>query len=405
MKIKFTFVLIIAVFISLTASLSFADTNDDLQIVVKGNSNFGFDLYQELKRKEGNLFFSPYSISTALVMTYAGAKGQTEKEMAEVLHFSLSQEPLHASFSNLQSKLNAIQNKGYIKLSIANSLWAQEGYHFLDTFFDMTKRYYGAGLNFVDFEKETEAARITINTWVESETQQKIKDLIKPGMINPLTTLVLCNAIYFKGNWLDEFDKERTMDADFYVSPEKRMKVSMMRETSYFKFRDFNDFSAIELPYEDNDLSMVIFLPKKVDGLADLEKRLTNNNVKEWMGELLNSYRSKISVSLPKFKTTCELELADVLVNMGMLSAFSLPPADFSGMTGKKGFFISKVIHKAFVDVNEEGTEAAAATAVAMAKGISKTLLFQADHPFVFLIRENQTGSILFIGRIVDPTK
>ncbi|MCK4946843.1 MAG: serpin family protein [Candidatus Aureabacteria bacterium] len=405
MKIKFTLILVIVVFIFSMASLSFADTNGDLQTVVKGNSNFGFDLYQELKGEKGNLFFSPYSISTALAMTYAGAKGRTEKEIAEVLHFSLSQGPLHASFSNLQSKLNAIQNKGYIRLSIANSLWAQEGYHFLDTFFDITKKYYGAGLNFVDFEKETEAARITINTWVESETQQKIKELIKPGTIDLLTRLVLCNAIYFKGNWLSQFDKKRTMESDFYVSPDKRIKVSMMNKKSYFKFRDFNDFRAIELPYEGNDLSMIIFLPEKVDGLADLERSLTNDNVKEWMGELLNSYESEILVSLPKFKITCEFELADVLAKMGMPSAFSLPPADFSGMIGKRDFFISNVIHKAFVDVNEEGTEAAAATAVAMIECISKILLFQADHPFVFLIRENQTGSILFIGRIADPTK
>ncbi|MCK4947894.1 MAG: serpin family protein [Candidatus Aureabacteria bacterium] len=406
MKIKFTLILIIVVFISSTAFLSFADTNGNLQTAVQDNSDFGFDLYQELKDAEGNLFFSPYSISTALAMTYAGAKGQTEKEMAEVLRFSLSQEPLHASFSNLQSKLNAIQNKGHIRLSIANSVWAEEGYHFMDTFSDITKKYYSTALNFVNFEKETEAARITINTWIETETQQKIKELIKPGMIDPLTTLVLCNAIYFKGNWLSPFYKKRTMDADFYVSPDKTIKVSMMSKKSELKFRDFGGFSAIELPYEGNDLSMIIFLPKKINGLTKLEKNLTNDNVKNWIAELSNSYKSEILIKLPKFKTTCEFELSKTLGSMGMPSAFSLPPANFSGITGKKDLFISKVVHKAFVHVNEEGTEAAAATAVAMAKGsISKTLLFQADHPFVFLIRESQTGSILFIGRIADPTK
>jgi len=394
---------IVVVIFFLSSSSIFAKINSDLQTVIKGNSDFGFDLYQKLKDEKGNLFFSPYSISTALAMTYAGARDQTEKEMAEVLHFYLEQEPLHSSFSKLQSDLNAIQNKGHIKLSIANSLWAQEGYHFLNTFLDLNKKNYGAGLNFVDFATKTEAARKTINIWVEDKTQQKIKELIKPGMIDSLTTLVLCNAIYFKGDWLSQFDKKRTMDADFYVSSDKPIKVPMMSQKSKFRFRDFGDFKAIELPYEGNDLSMIVFLSEEIDGLAELERNLTNDNVKNWIGELSRSYELEILVNLPKFKTTCEFELADVLAEMGMPHAFA--GADFSGMTGIKDLFISKVIHKAFVDVNEEGTEAAAATAVVMGRGISKTLLFRANHPFVFLIRENKTGSILFIGRIIDPTK
>ena len=406
MKIKSTIILIITIAV-IFANYSFvlADANGDLQTVVKGNSDFGFDLYQELKAKKGNLFFSPYSISTALAMTYAGARGQTEKEMAKVLHFSLEQEPLHYSFSMLHSNLNTIQNKGHIKLSIANSLWAQEGYPFLNTFFNLNKKYYGAGLNFVDFERKTEPARIAINTWVEKETQQKIKELIKPDMIDSLTTLILCNAIYFKGDWSSQFDKERTTDADFYISHAKTIKVPMMNKKSEFKFKDFGNFSAIELPYEGNDLSMIVFLPKEIDGLIELERNLTNDDVKAWINELTRSYKSEIFVNLPKFKTTCQFELSETLGNMDMPSAFSLPPADFSGMTGKRDLFISKVIHKAFVDVNEEGTEAAAATAVVMLRGDSEPLSFRADHSFVFLIRENQTGSILFIGRIIDPTK
>lgn len=404
MKIKSTVIPIITIaIIFANYSFAFADANGDLQTVVKGNSAFGFDLYQELKGEKGNLFFSPYSISTALAMTYAGARGQTKKEMAEVLHFSLEQEPLHSSFSKLQSELNAIQDKGHVKVSIANSLWAQKNYRFLDTFFDLNKKYYGAGLNFVDFARETEATRKTINIWVEDKTQQKIKELIKQGMIDSLTTLVLCNAIYFKGDWLSQFDKTRTMDADFYISPDNAIKVPMMSQKSKFKFGDFGNFNAIELPYEGNDLSMIVLLPKEIDGLAELERNLTNDNVGNWIDKLSNSYKSEILVSLPKFKTTSEFELAAALAEMGMPHAFA--GADFSGMTGKKDLFISKVIHKAFVDVNEEGTEAAAATAVVMERGVSRTLLFRADHPFVFLIRENKTGSILFIGRIVDPTK
>jgi len=404
-KLKIIHSIIVVTFF-LSSSLIFAETSGNLQTVVKGNNNFGFDLYQELKGKKGNLFFSPYSISTALAMTYAGARGQTGKEMAEVLHFSLEQNSLHSSFSKLQSYLNTIQNKGYIKLSIANSLWAQEGYRFLDIFLDLNKKYYDAGLNFVDFATQTEAARKTINIWVENKTQQKIKESIKRGMIDPLTTLVLCNAIYFKGNWVNQFDKKRTMDADFYISSDNAIKVPMMSKKSEFKFKDFGSFSAIELPYEGNDLSMIIFLPKEVDGLAGFEENLTNDSVKAWINKLIASYKSEILIHLPKFKATCEFELSKILSDMGMPSAFSLPPADFSGMTGKKDLFISKVIHKAFVDVNEEGTEAAAATAVVMEQlSVSKPLIFRANHPFVFLIRENKTESILFIGRIVDPTK
>ncbi len=405
MKNKFKFIQLIAVIIfSLGSPLIFAETTGDLQRIVKGNNDFGFDLYRELKGKKGNLFFSPYSISTALAMTYAGARGQTEKEMAKVLRFSLEQEPLHSSFSKLRSKLNGIQDKGHIKLSIGNSLWAQDGYHFLDSFLNLNRKYYGAGMNFVDFAAKAEAARKTINIWVENKTQQKIKELIKPGMLDQFTRLVLCNAIYFKGDWLSQFDKKKTKDADFYISKNEIIKVPMMSQESKFKFKDFGNFSAIDLPYEGNDLSMIVFLPKKIDGLAELERNLTNDNVKNWIDKLSSSYKSEILVSLPKFKTVCEFELADILAGMGMPHAFS--GADFFGMTGKKDLFISRVIHKAFVDVNEEGTEAAAATAVVMRKcSIGRLLIFQANRPFVFLIRENQTGSILFVGRIVDPTK
>lgn len=397
---------VITIIVFLNSTFAFGNTNGNLQTVVKGNSIFGFDLYQKLKENKGNLFFSPYSISTALAMAYAGARGQTEKEMAQVLRFPLEREPLHSSFSKLRTELNAIQNKGHIKLSIANSLWAQEGYHFLNTFFDLNKKHYGAGLNFVNFSTKTEAARITINTWVENETQQKIKELIKQGMLGSLTRLVLCNAIYFKGDWLSQFDKKRTTDADFYISKDKITRVPLMSQKSKFKFKDFGNFSAIELLYEGNDLSMIIFLPKEVYGLVDFEQSLIDDNVKSWIDELSKSHKREILVSLPKFKTTCEFQLAKILAEMGMPSAFSLPPADFSGMTGKKDFYIGAVIHKAFVDVNEEGTEAAAATAVVMRKvGVIQPLTFRVDHPFVFLIRENQTGSILFIGRIIDPTK
>ena len=339
-------------------------------------------------------------------MTYAGAIGKTQKEMAKVLHFSTQP---YSSFSKLQSNFDAIQNKGYVKLSVANSLWVQNGYHFLDSFLELNQKYYSAGLNFVDFALKTETARKTINTWVENKTQQKIKELIKPSMFDSSTKLVLCNAIYFKGSWLNSFDKKRTVDADFYTSPNKTIKVSMMNQNAKFRFKDFGNFSAIELPCKGGDLSMIIFLPKKINGLKRFEKKLTNNNVKYWINRLSNSHKEKVQLSLPKFKTTNEFELSDILGSMGMKSAFS-SLADFSGMTGKKDLFIGKVIHKAFVDVSEKGTEAAGATAVTMLLKCAmieekKPLIFKADHPFVFLILENSTGTILFVGRIANPLK
>ncbi len=385
------------------ACLSSPTTSNDPQPQVRGNNAFCFELYQQLREQEGNLFFSPYSISTALAMTYGGARGEAEAEMAAVLHLAGEQDAVHGAFSHLQTQLNAIQDKGKVQLSIANSLWAQESYPFLDTFLDLTKSRYGAGVRFVDFVGNTEAARVEINTWVEEQTKEKIKDLIKQGMLEPSTVLVLCNAIYFKGDWLNQFKKERTRDADFFVTSEKSIQVPMMNESIIVKFRRFDAFSAIELPYTGNELSMVIFLPEQQDGLAAFEEQLKQETVMAWLDDLSNTRPSEVSISLPRFKTTCEFELSSVLAKMGMSHAFS--DADFSGMTGQKDLFISKVVHKAFVDVNEEGTEAAAATAVIMDKSFSRPLAFRADHPFVFLIRDNATGSMLFAGRIVDPTR
>lgn len=405
MKIKFGVIRIsLCAIVFLVASVALAETERDVAAVVAGNSSFGFELYQKLSEKEGNIFFSPYSISTALAMTYAGAKGQTEKEMAGVLHFSLPQEKLPEAFSKLQSSLNALQNKGCMNLSIANSLWAQKDYHFLESFWALNKKYYGAGLQLADFRKQSERARQTINTWVEEKTQQKIKELFKPGVINPETRLILGNAIYFKGKWVSQFEVKETVATDFYVTPRETIKVPMMSQTAAFTYKDFDDFSAMDLPYIGNGMSMIIFLPKEVAGLKKLEKNLTNDKVKNWINELSKAGKSEVIVTMPKFKITAEFELSETLSAMGMPRAFI--NADFSGMTGEKDLYLSNVVHKAFVEINEEGTEAAAATGVSMGiTAIVTPLVFRADHPFIFLIRENQTGSILFVGRIVDPTK
>jgi len=403
MKTKIYHFSVIILTLCLFSSFASTDIQSNLQSVVKGNNIFCFDLYQELKGEEGNLFFSPYSISTALAMTYAGARGETEKQMAQVLHFTLPQEELHSDYSQLQSDLNSIEKKGEIKLNIANSLWLQKGDPFLDSFLGLNKKYYDAGLYFVNFAQSA-TVRDKINGWVEDKTHDKIKDLIKPPIPLPATSLILCNAIYFKGNWLSQFDEADTRDDDFFLCKDKTIQVPMMSQKSDYRYKDFGAFEGLELPYEGEDISMLIFLPKKIGGLAGFEDQISADTMALYIDQLVTMYDREVIVTIPKFKTICEFELAQVLFDMGMPAAFT-PPADFSGMNGKRDLYISNVIHKAFVDVNEEGTEAAAATAVVMLKSVAaKPLEFRADHPFVFLIRENKTGSILFIGRIVDPT-
>jgi serpin B len=376
----------------------------ELGPVVEGNTAFGVALFQQLRETEGNLFFSPYSISTALAMTYGGARGQTQKEMAEVLRFSLKLEEHNERFSALQSYIKAVQRKGSVRLSVANSLWGQRDYRFLDAFLTNTKTFYGAGLQTVDFARETEAARQAINAWAEKETEGKIKELLRPNVLTPAAVLVLCNAIYFKGNWAVQFDAKQTRVADFFVAVDKPTKAPMMNQRKDIRNGDFGDFGAIELPYKGGQLSMVVLLPKELDGLPSLERSLTARRLQDCLGILGVSPKSSVRVSLPKFRTTSCFDLGKTLVKMGMVAAFGRD-ADFSGMDGNRGLFISKVVHKAFVEVNEEGTEAAAATAVVMeSESVPRVTVFNANHPFLFLIRENETGSILFLGRLADPT-
>lgn len=373
----------------------------EIESLVEGNSAFALHLYGKVKEKEGNLFFSPYSISTALAMTYAGARANTEKQMAEVLHFTLDQKRLHPRFAQLQTELTAVQEKGGVELSVANALWAQKGYVFLKEFLDVTKKTYGAVLNHVDFKTAHEAARRNINAWVEQKTEDKIKELIKPGVLSALTRLVLTNAIYFYGNWQSQFTKGLTKEDSFRLAPEKQVKVPMMTQKQLFRYMESDRLQILELPYVGNDLSMIVLLPKRVDGLTRLECELSTENLKAWVDSL---QKREILVFLPKFKMSSQFRLDKTLALMGMPDAFG-EAADFSGMDGTKSLNISAVIHKAFVDVNEEGTEAAAATGVVVGiKSVAAPLpVFRADHPFLFLIRHNPSGSILFFGRLMNP--
>jgi len=369
--------------------------------VVQGNTEFALALYTQLGSQKENLFFSPLSLSTALAMTYAGARGQTAAQMAAVLHFPTDQQHLHPAFAALSKDLRAdSETKGY-QLHVANALWGQKGYRFRKDFLLTTKTSYGAGLNEVDFQTAAEEARKTINAWVEQQTKDKIKDLIPPRAVDALTRLVLTNAIYFKGDWLRPFTKPLTKDEAFKVSTTKQVTVPMMHQTEHFAYFDGGKFQALELPYVGNQLSMVVFLPKEVDGLAEFEKSLTVQNLPQWLPQL---QRHEVMVTLPKFKITADFMLKDVLSTMGMPLAFS-DAADFSGMSEEKALTLSAVIHKAYVDVNEEGTEAAAATGaiVGLTSVGPPPAVFRADHPFVFLIRDTSSGSILFLGRLAQP--
>ncbi|MHC4556230.1 MAG: serpin family protein [Planctomycetota bacterium] len=386
------------------------------QIIVEGNNEFALELYANLRSREGNLFFSPYSISTALAMACAGARGQTESQMAGVLHFPMVVNPdteltsmqlpdrqqFASAFGKIIKDLNDRGKKGAYELNVANALWGQKAYGFLEEFLELIKTSYGGRLNEVDFIRATETTRKTINTWVEKKTNNKIKNLIPKGVLDSMTRLVLTNAIYFKGNWARQFKEDRTKDAPFALADGRKVDVAMMNQTAEFDYLETESFQAIELPYVDNELSMIILLPKEFDGVYELEKTFTLENLSQWLGKL---HRHEVVVSVPKFKLTSQFSLASVLKSMGMRDAFSTD-ADFSGMSGKKELFISAVIHKAYVDVNEQGTEAAAATAVTMrltSVGPVQTPVFRADHPFLFLIRDNQSNSILFIGRLMHP--
>ncbi|KPL72366.1 hypothetical protein AC812_15810 [Bellilinea caldifistulae] len=377
-----------------------------LRELVNGNTAFALDLYQRLAEKPGNLFYSPYSISLALAMTYAGARGETERQMAQTLRFGLPQAQLHPAFNMLDLNLRppeqkpASEDEQPFQLNIANSLWGQAGFDFLPEFLDLLAENYGAGMYRVDYS-EPETARQRINGWVEEQTRQKIKDLIAQGMLNPMTRLVLVNAIYFKGAWVYPFDKESTRDAPFTLLDGSRVNVPMMYLAKDLLYLRGKNYTVVRLPYRDSPMGMTIIVPDEGQ-FEEVERALTP--------QLLEEIRSNFSLAavrlaMPKFKMETSFNLSQTLAEMGMPAAFDRSLADFSGMTGRKDLFISNVVHKAYVDVNEEGTEAAAATAVIMelkAMPMNEVEL-TIDRPFLFFIEDRESGTLLFAGRVVDP--
>jgi serpin B len=375
-----------------------------MKTLVAGNTAFALQLYGKLRSTEGNLALSPYSISSALAMTSAGARGDTARQMEQTLHFDQNKTDLHPVFGRLNSALKAAQ--GANELSIANSLWPQEKYPFRQEFLSLLKNDYGATITPLNYEGQAEQARVTINKWVDEKTRHKITEIVGPDVLNGLTRLVLVNAIYFKGTWATPFPESATRPDKFYAKPDKTVTVPFMHKRDKFSYGENDQLQLITLPYVGRQLEMLILLPRSRDGIGQLENRLTAANLSAWTWDMRNQ---QVDVTLPKFKMSSGFMLAQPLAALGMKDAFDENKADFSGMDGNSHWLsISAVLHKAFVDVNEKGTEAAAATAVVMVGRSAKLPLeppheFRADHPFLFLIRDSTTGSILFMGRVAQP--
>jgi len=377
-------------------------------LLVEGNSAFAFELYQALKGKEGNIFYAPYSISLALTMTYAGARGETAQQMADTLHFLLGQDKLHPAFNWLDAEL-ASRGEGAagkhgegFRLNIVNAIWGQKDYEFLPAFLDILAENYGAGLRILDFTTETEKSRLAINKWVSDQTEGRIKDLIPPGVINELTRFVLTNAIYFNAAWEDPFDKKMTANGPFYLLDGGQVTVPMMEQAEFFGYTEGEGYQAVELLYDGDELSMVILLPGS-GKFAAFEEGLLAQQVYDIISDL---QLTGVTLTMPKFEFDSEFSLVDTLAEMGMPDAFSLSEADFSGMTGSPELFIWGVVHKAFVAVDEAGTEATAATAVSGAPSAGppeSPVQVTIDRPFIFLIRDIETGAILFVGRVLNP--
>ncbi|XP_028659848.1 leukocyte elastase inhibitor-like isoform X1 [Erpetoichthys calabaricus] len=408
-----------------------------MESLCSANSQFSLDLFKMFgdKKPTSNIFYSPLSISSAMGMVYLGSKGNTAAEIGQVLHFTSSKkdkaasgsqqkglmqqslaktfhfhkagDEVHSHFSTLIANIN---KKGApYQLSMANRLYGERSYDFVKEYIEKTNKFYHASLESVDFVKAPEESRKNINAWVEKQTNDKIKDLLASGTIDDLTRLVLVNAIYFKGNWEKKFQESSTRNEQFRINKNETKEVKMMHQKSKFKFAFIPEMQCqiLELPYVENELSMLILLPKDIEdnstGLKKLEQSLTLEKLHEWTNPD-NMDKIEISVSLPRFKLEQSYDLKEVLINMGVVDAFDMCRADLSGMSPKDDLYLSKAVHKSFVEVNEEGTEAAAATAmVVMMRCAMIPASFNADHPFLFFIRHNKTRSILFYGRFCSP--
>ena len=363
------------------------------------NTAFALDLYAQLRGNDGNLFFSPYSISSALALTYAGAAGDTRSQMEKALHFPQN-EQVHAGFSRLGKDLaNTAKIEG-VELTVANSLWPLKGNKFLKEYLSLVRKAFGARITQLDFS-DSEAARSRINAWVEDKTTSRIKEIVTPGALDAMTRLVLVNAIYFKADWTRKFNEAFTQPAPFFTGEDEPPEVQLMKQESSFRYAHVEDLQVLELPYAGGAFSMLVLLPDELNGLAKLEASLSPEKLDLWLNSLAET---DVEVFLPRFELSYPFRLDGALKTLGMTDAFS-DAADFSGMNGAHDLYLGAVLHKAFVAVNETGTEAAAATlAVLVTKALSfPAATFRADHPFLFLLRDNASGSLLFMGRMVKP--
>ncbi len=378
----------------------------DTASLVDGNNAFATNIYQALRETPGNLFFSPYSINQALSMTYAGSNGKTSQQMADALKITLPDSRYHATLNALDVGMAANGEnqaaESSFKLSVVNALWGQTGYAFQADFLDLLSRYYGSGVHTLDFNKAPEESRQAINGWVSQQTNQRIQDLIAKGVIDPNTRMVLTNAIYFKANWQKEFEKNMTSDGPFFISRDSAVQVPFMHRLAASGYINENGVQVVELPYSNQNFSMVILMPD-ADTFQQFEQSIDASK----LAALITDISSKeVDLSLPKFKFEDGFGLAKTLQGLGMIDAFTPGVADFSKMDGGKGqLFIQDVVHKAFISVDEQGTEAAAATGVVVGTTAmpAESVKMVIDHPFMFLIRDRQSGAILFIGRVVNP--
>ena len=379
------------------------------------NNDFACSMYGQLQQRPENLFFSPFSIRTALGMTQAGARGETAAQMRVALSISSSDETLHVVSAEIIQRLNAAGGGKY-EMAVANSLWGQDGAPLLPEYLDLIAAHYGGSMNLVDFRDAAEAARVRINEWVEDKTKQKIRELIPAGDLNAETLLVLVNAVFFKGMWVRPFRRAATRDEPFHLERGGTVQTPLMHQQREIRYLQAAGYQAVDLIYQGGDLSMLVLLPNKKDGLRDLEKKLSARMLHDCVARLA---LTEVELFLPRFKFTWgTVNLRDQLTTLGMTLPFNRSEADFSGINGHQApsedsLVISAVFHKAFVEVNEEGTEAAAATAVGMISGAMAPWpsqpppipIFRADHPFLFAVRDRKSGAILFLGRIADPTR